>query len=71
MSSNSRQHAGEVIGDVKKCVDNAIQRSIICCPNCEHFDRKAEVCNYNNRQRPPANIIAFGCNWFKIDDVPF
>lgn len=30
------------------------------CPNCEHWDKKNEVCSTYN-QRPPATVIANGC----------
>ena len=45
-----------------------------CCPNCQHWidGPKAapiEVCELVE-QRPPARIIAFGCEKYK-DNIPF
>lgn len=42
-----------------------------CCINCEHFKEKTEICLLAN-QRPPARIIAYGCeNWMDLDTIPF
>lgn len=42
------------------------------CLSCEHFRESTEECNAFNGQRPPARVIAFGCNMYKDkDDIPF
>lgn len=44
----------------------------VSCVNCDNWGAQVECClKYN--QRPPATIIAFGCNeWSNVDDdVPF
>jgi len=42
------------------------------CLSCEHFRESTEECNAANGARPPARIIAFGCNQYKDkDDIPF
>lgn len=42
------------------------------CLSCEHFKESTEECNAANGQRPPARIIAFGCNVYRDrDDIPF
>lgn len=42
------------------------------CISCEHFRESTEECNAANGQRPPARIIAFGCNLYRDkDDIPF
>lgn len=40
-----------------------------CCVHCEHFDAEAETCR-NVGARPPARVIAFGCEQFE-PKVPF
>lgn len=41
------------------------------CISCEWFDEKAEICN-GWKARPPARVIAFGCEQYKDnDDIPF
>lgn len=39
-----------------------------CCINCEHW-RATEICVLAGK-RPPAHIIAFGCEQYK-DNIPF
>lgn len=42
-----------------------------CCPNCDHWSSKDEVCTLNGaRLRPPAPVIAFGC-WAFENEIPF
>lgn len=42
------------------------------CIYCEHFDEPNEACRKSNNQRPPARIIATGCEAFENnDDIPF
>lgn len=41
------------------------------CIKCDNFDEKNELCKLYNA-RPPARIIAFGCEQYKDDDwIPF
>ena len=40
-----------------------------CCPNCYFFDEDKEVCNKVG-QRPPARVIATGCEFYDYD-IPF
>lgn len=41
------------------------------CISCTHFDETNEICKKANA-RPPARIIAFGCNLYDdFDDIPF
>lgn len=42
----------------------------LTCVECYQFDHHSEVCNMF-RQRPPARVIAFGCEHFESDDIPF
>lgn len=70
---------------VGKAIELAIARHTsddhngICpsCISCKHFDEKGEkgfgpeICLPAN-QRPPARIIAFGCNTYADkDNIPF
>lgn len=44
------------------------------CLECIHFDRQAEFCRHpglSPHGRPPAAIIAYGCNAFEYDPIPF
>lgn len=41
------------------------------CISCRLFDEKTEFCTLFN-QRPPARVIAFGCDKYEdCDDIPF
>lgn len=46
-----------------------MRRSLTCCPNCWHFDKEAEQCKLV-AARPPAHVIAFGCERYEFD-IPF
>ncbi len=46
------------------------RNSVKCCPNCENFDGGMERCRLNDK-RPPAAVIAFGCECFVDNDLPF
>lgn len=39
------------------------------CLTCMNFDEKKEQCT-TYKQRPPARVIAFGCDSFE-EDIPF
>jgi hypothetical protein len=53
----------------KEAFVNELTKATRTCLNCEHFDEPNEQCNLYN-QRPPARIIAFGCDSY-VDKVPF
>lgn len=40
------------------------------CINCEHFDEPNEKCKLYN-QRPPARVIAYGCEEYEDIEIPF
>jgi len=41
------------------------------CIKCDHFDEPNEICKLY-KMRPPAKIIAFGCEKYEDDDwIPF
>lgn len=53
-----------------------IERATRCCINCEHWRGSVKPANEHcghpqaNGAKPPAKIIAFGCEMFK-DCIPF
>lgn len=46
-----------------------IRKLHVNCVVCENFDKRSETCNLN-KLRPPAEIIAYGCEMF-IEEIPF
>ena len=56
-----------------KCMvelDEMLLRHTRTCLNCRHFDEPNEACMKYDNQRPPARIIALGCDGHE-DTVPF
>lgn len=41
------------------------------CVECIHFDKVHEGCSKAGGNRPPAKVIAYGCELFKSDDIPY
>lgn len=73
MSSKPQEHEYgiEALTRISKLVADHMVRATKCCPNCENFSHdRREVCQLNN-MRPPAVIIAFGCECFVECDIPF
>lgn len=76
--SNTSFRALAFIGlaqDIKKVIDkHLIKEKSGCqpsCLSCTKFDERTELCE-PYQQRPPARIIAFGCNLYvDNDDIPF
>lgn len=52
-----------------KRIREELDRSTRTCLNCLHFDEPNEVCRQYNNQRPPARIIALGCDGHE-DEIP-
>lgn len=62
--------AEELAGVMRRHLDECTR----CCPNCEHWvngpeTAPIEVCALADA-RPPARIIAFGCEKY-LDKIPF
>lgn len=64
------QYGTEALISISKIVAQHLTRATKCCPNCEHFDGQFELCKLANK-KPPATIIAFGCEVFVNNDLPF
>lgn len=50
-------------------VTRLLQAAVKTCIVCDHFNKGKETCLLNNL-RPPAEIIAFGCECFE-NEIPF
>jgi hypothetical protein len=59
----------QVFGEIAGKMAGQLQKACRTCVTCEHFDDKAELCKLNGL-RPPAFVIAFGCECFE-DRIPF
>jgi hypothetical protein len=64
------QNLRPFMDDLTRTVDQ-LKENLPCCPNCTHWLKADELCNYQcQRIRPPAEVIAFGC-WAFEHDIPF
>lgn len=57
----------------KYSIEKEVRLGLRTCVTCEHFDKGGEVCKKYDNQRPPAKVIAYGCDGYKFehDDIPF
>lgn len=62
---NVRQLAEQIAIRLVEELRNGLQT----CITCEHFDEPREICNLAAK-RPPAKVIAYGCNAWK-ERTPF
>lgn len=70
MSDKTNPNLRPFLMDLERIVDDMKHR-LPCCPNCVHWRKKGEVCDYQDQGvRPPAEVIAWGC-WAYEQDVPF
>lgn len=49
--------------------DMLIRQLVASCYNCESFNKDKEICLMCN-QRPPAQVIVFGCDGWE-GEIPF
>lgn len=61
----------EVAKRIAPSIANHFRNATKCCPNCEHFAADPIVKCKLNDKRPPATVIAFGCEMFLDNEVPF
>lgn len=52
-----------------KSIASVVECTVKTCITCENFDEDKEQCGLNGL-RPPARIIAFGCECWE-DRIPF
>jgi hypothetical protein len=73
----TRQNGRELIaGFADEFADVAFERLlklVKCCPNCFFFNEPLELCKCSDANaRPPARVIAHGCNEFlDKEEIPF
>jgi hypothetical protein len=68
--SDWREVADEVLG-TKVLAQVWPHELVRSCVSCGHFTAD-ETCTKNNKLRPPAKVIAFGCDSYSDNDaIPF
>lgn len=65
MADQRISEIAEIVGKVSGMIFRGCQT----CLACEEFDENKEQCGLNGL-RPPARVIAFGCECF-IEKLPF
>lgn len=66
----NRREIAECIAElVKPAIIHAIEAGTKTCITCDNFYLPEERCNLNG-MRPPAKIIAFGCECYQ-NEIPF
>jgi len=60
----------QIVTALTKSMKDELDRSTRTCLNCSHFDESNEACRKYDNQRPPARIIALGCDGHE-DEIPF
>ena len=57
----------------KFSIEKEVRQGLRTCVTCERFDKDNETCKLTEGLRPPAKIIAYGCDSyaFEFDDIPF
>lgn len=64
-----RQVVNDIANELGHVVSQHLDRCTKTCVNCANFVEKTEICTLA-KQRPPARIIAFGCEKYE-DEIPF
>jgi hypothetical protein len=60
------------IKTLARSLGGAVRTGRQTCVHCLYFDMLTERCYfYTPAVRPPAQVIAFGCEAFAPDDIPF
>ena len=75
---NSKEHWQQfhkiemIKANLLKLIDVTVTLNARNCISCEHFEESTEGCKKSNGMRPPARIIATGCEAFENnEDIPF
>lgn len=78
MQTNDRSALAKELANrfAAEVADVALERflkMVRCCPNCFFFNKQLELCGCKNvNARPPARIIAFGCDeYMGTEEIPF
>jgi hypothetical protein len=69
MNSERQQQIEALAEFVGERVKTALNDACRTCLTCDHFQQAKETCGLNG-QRPPAKIIAFGCECYE-NEIPF
>ena len=64
-----RQVVNDIANELGHVVSEHLDRCTKTCLNCDNFREKQELCVLVGK-RPPARIIAFGCEAY-VDAIPF
>lgn len=60
----------EAVGEVlTNATTRLVEQALKTCVVCDHWNQSKETCALNGL-RPPARIIAFGCECFE-NEIPF
>ena len=72
MSTNEEVLDANIAQAIRECaaaIGKAVNDGRRTCVQCIRFDQRTEQCALAG-QRPPAQVIAFGCDSFE-EDIPF
>lgn len=72
MSTNEQVLDANIARAIRECaaaIGVAVNAGRRTCVQCINFDKRTEHCALA-AQRPPAQVIAFGCDRFE-EDIPF
>jgi hypothetical protein len=75
MNDDRLKDLGDLSERLWRALEQTLHANIKCCVNCISFDTKNELCTDRINcpeypARPPARIIAFGCNRY-MEEPPF
>ena len=52
-------------------VSKVVQSKRRCCLTCINWNHNTDGCNLAGGQVPPPRVVAYGCNSYVEDDIPF
>jgi hypothetical protein len=76
ISKGFRHDSNDTLGNMIRCalaLTHATSEEVVkSCLSCEFFNEQSEGCRKANGARPPARVIAFGCeSYLDKDVIPF